>query len=116
MPRKIKNTLPKGASDEEVRSRIEKRQAIKDEEGKNGTYLLLCTIRDECPHTWMVYEYPYAQRFSSIEEGLEFVRNENEEEEGMWPEGSYLFMYGLWPGAVVGKLQDALELASWPYI
>lgn len=113
--RKSTDQLASTKSWEEIDTRNALAAQHKSEEAAKGTYLLLCTISDDQPNIFMVYDYPYAHTYSSIKEGLMSIKSDNISDPGMWPPGSWLFLYGLWFGGVIEKLHEALDVAAWPY-
>jgi len=78
-------------------------------------YVLIVTARNDTPHLWCTYDGNYVLSFDSLAEGQAFIRRTNRSEPGMFPKGSYQFLFGDWSNDSKQALHEILLAASQSY-
>lgn len=79
-------------------------------------FVLLVTARNETPNLWCTYDGNYVHSFDSLKEGQAFIRRQNRSEPGMFPRGSYQFLFGNWSYNSKQALYELLQAAAQAYL
>lgn len=87
-----------------------------DRKATKPEFVLLVTARDDTPHLWGTYDGNYVLSFQTLKEGKAFIRRSNRAEPGMFPRGSYQFLFGDWSYESKQALYNLLETAAQAYV